>query len=138
MPFDLLFILFMVALFLWDTNKKSKQKKKKQAPVAHREILTSAPSDEWKKVFGQEDFPREIGIPMPQRPLPVVQELPKTVERAVETPRKKQKQKSSSKQKQPKTVAQPTVASSASPVRFRTVDDARRAFIYSEIFNRKY
>lgn len=128
----LLFILLIVALFLWDTSKKPKSTGKKTVakplrPAAGMPAFPAEPSRMPEPV----NIP-EMSIPrMPMQPQFVLQDTSKPQPR-------QPKAKPSSKKTKPAAVEAHTPKAAPTPVRFRTVDDARRAFIYSEIFNRKY
>ena len=108
-------LIFIGAMVIAVVSQYTKKKKK---PVA------GSPGEVLEEMFPEIDFSQETTDVEPQ---------PKPIRRKVSTP----KQTSLKQVSQPQAPPSPAPQSS-NKIRLNTRQEARRAFIHSEIFNRKY
>lgn len=119
----LVFIAIMgLLLYQKSTRKQSKDKKPRQKRPAHPVVLEEEEEEEVPETVVP------IEKPAMSRPDSLYEA---TLERKPFPPVSEQKGKVTTR-------VSPIKRSSDGRIRFRTREDARRAFLYSEIFNRKY
>lgn len=110
-------ILIFVGAMIFSVIIQSTKKKKEETPSPHEVLEEMFPDT----VEFQEAMP--IDVQLDQKPI---------------SPPRRKPFKTQIKSETVKSTAFPTVTKKQSKVCLNSKEDARRAFIYSEIFNRKY